>query len=140
MDALNQFEKGSGFRHFPSRRHCNAPIFSLHRQYVHCLGNSLPGSIRIAEGLYVGGDFELLKTLINNGHVQESQIKFFLGYSGWSEGQLNSEIDQKIWIVSKTNHNFIFEEQPDGMWTKQLRSMGGRYRIKSNYPIDPRLN
>ncbi len=45
----------------------------------------LPNSIEISNGIYWGGDFETTKNLINEGKINKNNIRFFLGYSGWSE-------------------------------------------------------
>jgi putative transcriptional regulator len=64
-----------------------------------------------------------------------------LGYSGWSAGQLEEELDSDSWIVSdQASEELIFDTEPDGMWKKTLKIMGGRFSVYSNYPKDPRLN
>ncbi len=65
---------------------------------------------------------------------------FFLGYSGWGEGQLQNELENKSWIVGQATSDEIFEIQPEVFWRSILRNMGGKYKVLSNYPIDPRLN
>src|SRR5690606_38605060 len=39
-------------------------------------------SIEISNGIYWGGDFESIVDLINSKRIMESDISFFLGYSG----------------------------------------------------------
>jgi len=109
-------------------------------QYVHTLGDVLPGAISIAEDVYLGGDYEKLKLLLDTGQVKPSQIRFFIGYSGWSEGQLDGEMESNSWIVSNVKKIDLFEHEPDKLWRNVLRTMGGKYKAYSNYPIDPRLN
>jgi len=67
-------------------------------------------------------------------------LSIFLGYSGWSEDQLEEEIEQHSWIISEITTLEMFENDPDKMWQNVLKSMGGKYKALSNYPIDPRLN
>lgn len=101
----------------------------------------LSGATQITDDVYWGGDFENLKFLINTKQINSSDIKFFLGYSGWSEGQLDEELTADSWIVSdKFDSTLVFEMDPKAMWKKSLESMGGRYSIYSNYPVDPRMN
>ncbi|HMI67022.1 MAG TPA: YqgE/AlgH family protein, partial [Cyclobacteriaceae bacterium] len=67
--------------------------------------------------------------------------KFFVGYSGWSQGQLEEEMEMDSWIVTdKVTEELIFETNPKIMWQKVLKNMGGRLSVYSNYPADPRLN
>jgi putative transcriptional regulator len=100
----------------------------------------LSDSVHIKDDLYWGGDFEHLKNLIEQGEIEQQNCRFFLGYSGWSEEQLEHEIQHHSWIVSEISTLEIFENDPDKMWQNVLKSMGGKYKALSNYPIDPRLN
>ena len=67
-------------------------------------------------------------------------MRLFIGYSGWSAGQLNDELEKNAWIVSDTDAEFIFDTPVDQFWRAIIRKMGGEYRVKSHYPTDPRLN
>lgn len=101
----------------------------------------LSGATQITDDVYWGGDFDNLKFLINTEQINASDIKFFLGYSGWSEGQLDEELNADSWIVSdKFDSALVFETDPKQMWKRSLESMGGRFSIYSNYPVDPRMN
>ncbi len=124
----------------------NATIFiggpvqqdTLH--YLHTYPE-LSGSIQITDDVYWGGEFDNLKFLVNTDQLDPTNIKFFLGYSGWSEGQLNEELEADSWIVSnKFDSELVFETDPKQMWKKSLDSLGGRFSIYSNYPEDPRMN
>jgi putative transcriptional regulator len=75
------------------------------------------------------------------GQISATEIRFFLGYSGWSPGQLAEELKLDSWIVSdRVSEELIFETLPDQMWKSALKSLGGRFTIYSNYPNDPRMN
>ncbi|MCJ8163567.1 YqgE/AlgH family protein [Pontibacter sp. E15-1] len=107
--------------------------------YVHRLP-TLPQSVKLEEGLYWGGDFDLLRNMISTGLIQTDDIKFFLGYSGWTAGQLQEEIDKNVWIVNNNAANKLFNLDSDTLWRNVLREMGGKFKVLSNYPVDPRLN
>ncbi len=108
--------------------------------YIHRYAN-LQDAVQITEDTYWGGNFESLKAMINSSQVDKDDLKFFLGYSGWSEGQLDEEMEANSWIVSdKFSAELLFETDPDLMWKESLKSMGGRFSVFSNYPVDPRQN
>ncbi len=108
--------------------------------YLHRLPN-LEEAVPVMEGVYWGGNFEQLLHLIDTRQVTASDIKFFLGYSGWSAGQLEEELKQSSWIVSdKVNQELLFETPADAMWQRALKAMGGRFSVYSKYPVDPRMN
>ncbi len=107
--------------------------------YVHRMPD-LPQSVKLDEGLYWGGDFDMLQTMIRAGAINMEDIRFFLGYSGWTAGQLQEEIDKNVWIVNNNAANKLFNLDSDTLWRNVLREMGGKFKVLSNYPVDPRLN
>ncbi len=107
----------------------------LHRK------GDIENSVKIAEGVYWGGNFEDIVIKLETNQLLSSDIKFFLGYSGWSPGQLDEELNVDSWIVTENvNEEFVFETTYDQMWRKALKDLGGRYSVFSNYPTDPRMN
>lgn len=108
--------------------------------YLHRIAQ-LPEAIPIVDSIYWGGDFESLQSGLDIGTIQETDVRFFLGYSGWGAGQLEEEIKGDSWIVCDyINSELLFDTTPDQMWRQALSNMGGRFTIYSNYPIDPNLN
>ena len=124
----------------------DAPVFiggpvqqdTLH--YIHRL-EEIEDAIEVMDGIYWGGNFDQLVSLIETKQVASSDIKFFLGYSGWSAGQIEEELKEDSWIVSdKVNEELLFDIKAEAMWQYALKRMGGRFSVYSNYPQDPRLN
>ena len=111
---------------------------SLH--FVHKLGSQLEGSRHIVDDVFWGGDFQSLKEKISLGKLSLDDIVFFIGYSGWGPGQLEQELEKKSWIIAPEDHSFVFEKGGKEMWRKILKNMGAKYKIISNYPVDPSLN
>ncbi len=114
--------------------------------YVHRLAD-LPEAIALTpadtapdEALYWGGDYEVLLDWLQIGRATEADVRFFVGYSGWSGGQLEGEIAADTWVVQANGAKKIFTFEPQELWRGVLLEMGGRYRVLANYPIDPSLN
>jgi putative transcriptional regulator len=108
--------------------------------YVHGY-DELEDAVEIFDGVYWGGNFEQLLSGLDTNRYNQEQINFYLGYSGWSAGQLQGELAEESWIVSnKVDHDLLFETDAAEMWRKALGLLGGRFAVFSNYPIDPRLN
>jgi len=116
------------------------PVEQSTLHFVHRLGDKLEGSHQISEGLYWAGSFANLKDLILQGEVHPQEILFFVGYSGWGPGQLDTELERKSWIVAPQNDQFIFQDNYADLWRQVLQEMGDKYKIISNYPVDPRMN
>ncbi|MEL7531556.1 MAG: YqgE/AlgH family protein [Bacteroidota bacterium] len=116
------------------------PVEQSTLHYVHRLGDMLPHSREVMDGLYWGGSFETLKSKIHSGLISEEDILFFVGYSGWAPGQLEQELERKSWIVAPDNLEFVFRKDYTDLWRLILQSMGTKYKVIANYPVDPRLN
>ncbi len=91
----------------------------------------------MAEGLYWGGSFDNLKELIRRYMVSPEDIRFFLGYSGWTGGQLDDEIKINSWIVTSATVDNVFSDEPDKLWADILKSMGKKFAILASFPEEP---
>lgn len=108
--------------------------------YLHQYPQLLPDSQEICDGVYWGGDFEILKTLIQENAIDPQKIKFFLGYSGWDAGQLHTEMEEKTWLTVAANRNLVFGTALEDIWKTSLKSLGGKYEMMIHFPTDPQLN
>ncbi|UJP64090.1 YqgE/AlgH family protein [Mongoliitalea daihaiensis] len=117
------------------------PVEQNTLHFIYRGGQLLEDSISLMDELWWSGDFEKLLTEIRNGNLKEDDVRFFIGYSGWAEGQLQEELDQQTWILcDKIDTENIFDASPEELWKLILKNMGGEYQQMANYPIDPRLN
>lgn len=109
--------------------------------FIHSLGEDIiPDTVTINSELSFDGDFDTLKKYIMSGHSIEGKVKFFLGYSGWTGGQLGREIDSDSWVVSNPNNESILSADGEVYWKSSLASLGQRYKTWINYPKDPLMN
>lgn len=117
------------------------PVEQDNLYFIHNIPELIPNSVEISNGIYWGGDYESTKDLINNGKINKNNIRFFLGYTGWSENQLESEMKENSWIITANNYkNKIIEKAATSFWKEQLIELGGEYLIWSNAPENPYLN
>ena len=131
-------EEAAGFKQL---LYTGGPVQQNTLHFVHRTASLREGSDNLGETLYWGGDFELLLSLINTRQLSSEDIRFFAGYSGWAPGQLAAELAEDAWIVYKqATIEQVFDIPPEQLWREVLRTMGGKYRMFSNYPTDPRLN
>ncbi len=108
--------------------------------YIHRRPDVIDGGVEILKGIMWGGNFQQVKTLLNNGVLSPKDIRCFIGYSGWSISQLDKEMKKDSWIISKATEDVIFDTPTENFWRTILKSMGGEFKVIANYPIDPRLN
>ncbi|MCR5890105.1 YqgE/AlgH family protein [Hymenobacter sp. J193] len=100
----------------------------------------LPDAAPLGQGVYWGGDFGVLLGLLLSGELSPDEIRLYVGYSGWTADQLAGEVRENVWIVHPNAAGKVFTLTTDAFWQAILREKGGRYRMLSNYPLDPRLN
>ncbi len=108
--------------------------------FLHQYPDRIPGGLKVGDDVYWGGDFQTAVSLIRSGEVDTNKIRFFIGYSGWSQGQLNDELKEKSWLTVAATKKLIFHQDVDAIWKDALRHLGGEYEMMANFPIDPRLN
>lgn len=108
--------------------------------FLHSVPDLIEGGFKILPDIYWGGDFERAVELLNMGMIDAGQIKMFIGYSGWDKGQLDGELKEDSWIISKGTKELIFDEMDKNIWSQSLREMGDGYAPIANYPPDPSLN
>jgi len=109
-------------------------IFFIHTR------NDILQSVPIMEGLNWGGDLDLIKAMIKEKSISPHEIRFFVGYSGWSPNQLDRELREKSWVLSQTTVNEVINDHPETLWSNYLRNMGHDYAIWANFPADPTFN
>ncbi|MDE3181966.1 MAG: YqgE/AlgH family protein [Bacteroidota bacterium] len=111
---------------------------SLH--FLHQYPDLISGGVEVFDGVYWGGNFESLQIHLKNNDISTDKIRFFIGYSGWTEGQLDMEMEEESWITVKATRKLIFETSATETWKESLNFLGGDYKMMANFPIDPQLN
>ena len=130
----------------PELENNNIPVFyggpvqmdSIH--FLHQYPETIPGSQEVMKGIYWGGDFDMVVDLLKNDKLDPAKIRFYIGYSGWSEGQLSQEMDEKTWLTVKATRKIVFHKDAKEIWKDSLKQLGGDYEIMVNFPIDSQLN
>ena len=108
--------------------------------FIHQYPDVIPGSFEISKGVYWGGDFEMVVEMIKKETIKSAKIRFYVGYSGWSSGQLESELKEKSWLTVKAERKLVFHKKVDDIWKESLKHLGGDFEMMINFPIDPQLN
>ncbi len=67
-------------------------------------------------------------------------IRAFVGYSGWSEGQLEGELQQKAWITHQPEKSIIEVSNVERLWKMLLRDLSPWYKIVADEPDNLGLN
>lgn len=117
------------------------PVEQDNLYFIHTIPNKIKNSVEISNGIYWGGDFESLKTLLNENEILKTEIRFFLGYSGWTKQQLEAELKENSWLlIENTEKENLLTRPTSDFWKEKIEAQGGDYILFSNAPENPILN
>lgn len=99
-------------------------------------------SKEIVPGVRVGGDMRTLARCLRAGAGADgSPLRFFLGYSGWSPGQLEEEIRSGAWMVNPDpGAPLFFDGNGERFWRREVGRLGEKCRNWLLMPEDPAMN
>ncbi len=117
------------------------PVEQDNLYFIHRIPELIPNSIEISQGVFWGGDFDVVLSLINEFKIKDKDIRFFLGYSGWEPNQLEHELESNAWVVTENIYKEeIIEKCCETFWKEKMLELGGEYSIWSNAPENPSYN
>ena len=116
------------------------PIAQNQLFYVHTAGKDISNSVHIGQNYYWSGNFTEITDRLKSRDLSPSQIRFFIGYSGWSAGQLEEEVEEKVWGLLDAYTTVFLDKHPDDIWPEQITRLGNNYQIFANIGHEPSLN
>ena len=112
---------------------CDGPLM-----VVHTLAD-VAGS-EVSPGLFFCTQREDVEQVIGSG---EGEARFFIGYAGWTAGQLENEMGTGSWITLPATQEHLFNDDVF-LWeqtTRQAARIAAYPNIKTNLvPRDPTMN
>jgi len=106
---------------------------------LHRVPNSFGGN-EVFPGVYWGGSYEALQDAIVSNDYQPIDVRLFVGYAGWSPGQLEKELGEGAWIVTDLSEDILFETDAENIWKEAIKALGDKYAYLANLPLNPQLN
>jgi len=80
-------------------------------------------AINVAPGLYLSASTGLLRKLLEAERCA-AESRFLLGYAGWGERQLESELAASAWLTVDVSKEVLFGTHPNEMWDRAIRTLG----------------
>ena len=77
---------------------------------------------------------------IGDSFSPSQKIKLFVGYAGWSPGQLEDEMKRNAWVTHPASLDLVFDADPTQLWQSILRQKGWKYKLLAQMPEDLTLN
>ena len=138
--------RGADLRHsadVPVRR--GGPVGPDTLHVLHRRPDVLDGSEYVTGDIHWGGTLaDIGEHLTADGDATPAErlddFRFFVGYAGWSAGQLADEIDAGGWLLHPATDAHVFSTPPAALWRTVLREMGEPYSHLAHFPADPRYN
>jgi putative transcriptional regulator len=129
-----------GFEDMDENLNMGGPVAPDTLHYLHNMGDLVPDSVLIEGSIFWGGDIETIRELIRSKRIIKSQIRFFLGYSGWSPGQLEHELKEDSWVIARVKPDIVMNSRGDDTWKRVLRGFTNKYRMWAEFPESPEMN
>ncbi|MEL7020892.1 MAG: YqgE/AlgH family protein [Bacteroidota bacterium] len=128
------------FPEFPYPIYYGGPVQQDTIHYIHRMGDLVGDCQEVVNGIYWGGDYDKIKFLISQGLITNKDIRFFVGYAGWTGGQIAKELDYGSWVVANMYANYLFKTPPNDLWQQAMENKGNIYSVIAQVPDNSVLN
>ena len=81
---------------------------------VHALPGEFESTLELAPDLRISFSLDIVNSLATLD--EPAKALFGLGYAGWEEGQLESEILQNAWLTTPSDASIVFELPFEARW------------------------
>jgi putative transcriptional regulator len=98
------------------------PVETARGFIIHKSDYQLDDTIQISDDYAITGTVDALKA-VARGEGPEPML-FILGYAGWSEGQLERELQENAWLTAEPDDSLLFEVPAEQKWKMGLSKLG----------------
>ena len=117
--------------------HLGGPVQPNALSYLH--SDTFLGETNVMPNLQLGHSLEELIDL-GESFSPTQQLRIFAGYSGWSAGQLEDELQRDAWLTHEASLELVFHSDPAALWRHILNQKGWKYRLLADAPDDLSMN
>jgi putative transcriptional regulator len=118
-DALPDIEGGTAAAH---RLYYGGPVEPALITMLVRLESAAKGMAHVAGSVYVGADRDVLDAMLA-AHKSASELRLYLGYSGWAAGQLDFELELGSWHVVPADADAVFSAESDSLWQRLIERL-----------------
>lgn len=108
--------------------------------FIHAEGYQSATTIKLSSKFYLSAALDILPYLEMG---QGPEIYYSgVGYSGWTAGQLEKEIEEGDWWLSQMNPEIIFNESFQNQWAVAMKTLGvdPENLVDLTNPLNPTIN
>lgn len=99
------------------------PVDTSRGFILHSTDFNMLETVAVDQRFAVTGTIDALRLIIKGDAIPRHML-FALGYTGWSEGQLEEELANNAWLVTKANQDLVFKTPVIKIWDEAIRSLG----------------
>ncbi len=125
---------------FTSIFNVGGPVANDRCYYLHRRPDMIPNSQYLTNDVYFGGDITVLEHLLNTRAINQDDIRFYIGISGWEAGQLTRELDENTWFIEDARSFDWITGDETGMWQSIVNEKGHPYALYAQGPENPEHN
>jgi putative transcriptional regulator len=87
--------------------------------------------------LHFGVEIEKAREMVGLPGVT---MRAFLGYSGWSKGQLENEMKHDTWLVTPVEGDWLIKQDGVPLWKGLIGHVQPELKVLADAPDDPTVN
>jgi len=80
------------------------------------------GMAHVVDDVYISSDRRVLDEVLT-AKKPDSELRFYIGHSGWATGQLDFELVRGDWYVVGADTNAIFSGETDSLWNRLIERL-----------------
>jgi putative AlgH/UPF0301 family transcriptional regulator len=96
--------------------------------------DKVEGAEHIFGGVYLIAAKPLFEQTIS-ARPDPGVFHVYLGYAGWTEEQLQKEVELGAWFIFPAEANMVFDSDPDSLWLHMIRKT--ELKLAAREPRDP---
>jgi putative transcriptional regulator len=100
----------------PFPLYAGGPVEREKLYFIHRIPGSVAEGTPVADGVYYGGNFKQAVQYLNTASEAESNLRLFIGYSGWDAHELEGEIEEGNWLPVQASVTTLFEASEQSLW------------------------
>jgi len=73
----------------------------------------------VARGTYLVSTRKVLEDALSQGK-RSGELRVYLGYCGWTAGQLREEVRRGAWYIFDSSDDIVFDPKPGSLWKRMI--------------------
>lgn len=84
--------------------------------------SAIEGMTHVVDDVYISSDRQVVDKVLAAKKI-DSELRFYIGYSGWAAGQLDFELLRGDWYVVESDTDAIFSDDTDSLWSRLIERL-----------------